>query len=245
MLHTFPANTVRQHCTPTLNSNISRPYIRSSFHLNNRVFRAKILLLQHIKMSTASVPTTPTTNLPVSVVEHMEPTNGLPPPYEASQTSDDEGSEDDFHTPQTVIHINASTSIRGHNNTVVLPGLDQSHLAAHISHALRQHNYQLGTDAGPLTIRIDRSVHVTGDRNAVGDRLAAVERALLADTSTAATAKITPQQLQLLLRRAQERQARGGASAVRGVKRKADGNCEEGQVARKTALGRAESCPPS
>jgi len=198
-------------------------------------------------MSTASAPTTPTTNLPISVVQPTEPTNGLPPPYEASQPSDDENGEDDFHTPQTIIHINASTSIRGHNNTVVLPGLDQSHLAAHISHVLRQHNYQLGTDAGPLTIRIDRSVHVTGDRNAVADRLAAAERGLLADASSAAaaTAKITPQQFQLWLRRAQERQARGGASAVGAVKRKADGDGEEQRVVRKAALGRAESCPPS
>lgn len=185
------------------------------------------------KMSSPTSPTTPTIPRPVAIPAPQS----LPPPYSphGSENGDDEADED-FTTPGTTIHINASTTIRGNNNIVQCPTLDAAHLAAQITAALRQHNYQLGTDVGPLTIRIDRSIHVVGDRNAVGTMGAGV----------GARGPVTPRQREEIAKRlalAKQRAGEAGTGAAQGTKRKGDE--EEGREAKRAALSRAESCPPS
>lgn len=176
-------------------------------------------------------PPTPTINLPLAVA----PQHTLPPPYEAHESDGEQDDDEDSYTPKTTIHINASTNIRGHNNIVSSPTLDTSHLAAQITAAIRNHNYQLGLDVGPLNIRIDRSVSVVGDRNAIGN--------LTGGLGVAARGRVG----QEVARRMAMAKQRGGANSAAGMKRKADDVDGEDveREAKRAAMRRAESCPPS
>lgn len=96
--------------------------------------------------------------------------------------------------------------------------MDTAHLAAAVMAALRQHNPQI--TAGNLHVRIDSSVNIVGERNAVGAVGIRPRQQVAANAAMAA--------------------ARVAAARKRKAEEQSDGMSEAKRVST-----RARSCPPS
>jgi hypothetical protein len=147
----------------------------------------------------------------------------LPPPYTGPTPVEEDADEEYNPQPPTTVYVNSSTTIQGSHNLVSSTPFETVHLTAAVMSALRQYNPQITT--GNLHVRIDRSVNIVGDRNAVGapgirPRQPAIPNSAMAASVAAATA----------------------AAAAR--KRKAEEQSNGVPEAKRVSM-RARSCPPS
>lgn len=87
---------------------------------------------------------------------------------------DDSGANSDTDTnppPTTTLHLNASTQIRGSHNLISVTPLDVPRFSALLLTLLRQ---QPGHARANLSLQLNCSVAVVGERNVVGTGLGAV-----------------------------------------------------------------------